>query len=132
MPMLAVIALLVLIVVLLCTPRKNRPQQVKYSVASVAIIGCLYYLGPIAIGIVLASYHFLIGHLGRFWSLVLAIAIVLGFVFAGAWWIDARDNRAIRAGSRAAFEKRVQTLIRDRKYSHEKAVEAVSRLRDQR
>jgi hypothetical protein len=37
-----------------------------------------------------------------------------------AWRSDHKDNQAIKAGSQVHFDMRVETLMRDQKYSREK------------
>jgi hypothetical protein len=49
-----------------------------------------------------------------------------------AYQIDAKQNRAIRAGSKEAFDKRVNDLMRDQHYSLEDATAAAAKVRDRK
>lgn len=63
-----------------------------------------------------------------FLTVVIVYAVALGFAFR----IGSKENRAIRAGSKEAFDKRVNDLMRGQRYSLEKATAAVERIRDEK
>lgn len=61
--------------------------------------------------------------------------VILGLAVWVAWlvvagWLDAKQNRAIRAGSKDAFDERVEYYVGKLNYSLDDAIKATKRIRD--
>jgi hypothetical protein len=133
MVMYVVVGLLVMIVILLCTPLRQRGGVVRV-LAGVAVFGLVaYYLAPLGVGLVVVAYQYALEHYG--WKGTLAFVAVGLFVVSlyYGWKSDRKHNKAIKAGSVEAFNRRVEAYKRDPfNYEHEKAVEATVRIRDEK
>jgi hypothetical protein len=131
-----VVALLIVVVLLLCEPQANRPHALGTIIVLGGIGLAVYYIGPIILGVLgllFAATNPILEHFGwayTAYTLGMAIFLVTGAVLGRLRWLDARDNRSIRAGSIEAFDKRVEDYMRIFGYSHEKAIEATMRIRD--
>ena len=121
-----VVLLLVVIVVLLCFSQADRGDVLAVWVG-VGILGtAIYYVGPIILALVFLSGQ-------RFgWLATLGIAEVVVFVgvLLVAALLDAKHNRAVRAGSQEAFKRRIEDYVRVFGYSREKAIETATRFRN--
>jgi hypothetical protein len=115
------IFLLMLIVGLLCVPFKRR-KELAITWVAIAIIG---YLIDKYVSVVATPVVEIFRWMGLGWCLGLA-SVVMVIVL---WRVDSKENRAIREGSAVAYDRRVATLMRERKYSREKAIEAVERIK---
>jgi hypothetical protein len=92
----------------------------------------VFYLGPVVLGLLFEAVSTLKEKYGGSGLLVTLsiVGIVLVMVFASV--VDTRQNRAIRAGSKIAFDKRVKDLMRDQHYSLEDATTAAAKVRDEK
>jgi hypothetical protein len=120
------ILLLGLIVLLLCTPQKDRWKEV-------VIVAALFVAWKVArFAIALAAYCIPI--ITQHWGIALTVGVLLTYVpflyFGGR--SDFRENQAIRAGCQECFNAKVQYLIRELKYSQEKAVSVAQRIKDEK
>jgi FtsH-binding integral membrane protein len=117
------VILLFTIVVLLCVPQKRRPRTlgklIFWSLFGLAIC----YLGPILFGFALLAFEKAKAHV------ILSAISLFVVILVVAIWIDRRAIRAIRAGSVEAFNEHIQSNMRNG-YTHEKAFEIATRIRD--
>ncbi|MBN9615614.1 MAG: hypothetical protein BGO25_02645 [Acidobacteriales bacterium 59-55] len=133
MAMCVVIVLLLVIVVLLCVPVSQRRKAVS-NVVWLGVIGLvLYNVLPLLLELTVVGFSW--G--ARLLHAPLTFAVVAGIIFlvycVFAWHSDQKENAAIRSGSDSAFNRRVEILKSGSlKYSHDQAVEAVKRLRDEK
>jgi hypothetical protein len=67
---------------------------------------------------------------GEFHLILLAGVIVFAVILVTAYRMDTKQNRAIRAGSREAFDRYVDDLIRKKHFSIEEATAAATQIRD--
>lgn len=132
-----IVLLLFVIVLLLCEKQEDRPRALGRMVL-IGILGlALYYVGPLVCALVLLAVRPLVARVGWYWTVLIAINIPfvlygLGYLVWAAWADarDRRDNRAIRAGSKEAFDKRVEAYKTTLNYDERKAIEATLRIRD--
>jgi len=118
-----VIGLLVVIVLLLCTPLKRRSVLVRHLVVWVACGWIAYHVFPVIVGFLVPTVEYVWKRFGLVGILVSVGGIACMPVFYLAWRDDRDENKAIGAGSKSAFDKRVEAYKRDPfNYDHEKAV----------
>jgi hypothetical protein len=128
-----VVLLLIAIVILLCEKQEDR-SRVMGRLVLLGILGAaVYYIGPVLGSVVLLAISPLVSRVGWIWAVLILVNIPLWLWFFGylirAGWLDTKENRAIRAGSNEAFDKRIQEYM-SLGYTHEKAIEAALRVRD--
>jgi hypothetical protein len=109
------------IAILLATPQEDRGTALTVIVGTLVTLLVLSWLWPF---VVLAGYW--VWTTLTPWG-VLSVGICL--VFLLSWYFDRRENRKIRNGDPAAIERRVSTLMKNPRYTRDKAGEAVNRLR---
>jgi hypothetical protein len=126
----AILALLVLIVILLCVPQRHRAAVAKKYASIAAICVFLFLFGDDIIGLIVMAASSCIEHLGKTGCFYLACASVFLVLLVWAGTQDYRENREIKRGSVSAFNDRVETYVRDHKYSREKAIEITTRIKD--
>jgi hypothetical protein len=117
-------ALLVLIILLLCTPRKERWM----TVVGTLIVFALWKTSPFFVAVFAYWMPSIRQHWVISWLVVSALIILPSMYFGTR--SDIRQNEAIRAGCEECFDKRVQHLVRKMKYSQEQAVVATQRVKD--
>jgi hypothetical protein len=123
--------LLVIVIVLLCEPQEQRRRTLGWMLVFSGCGLALYYVGPIVLGLFFAISRPALRHL--WWTLAIVILLIYAPVFGRLIWLDARENRAIRAGSKEAFDRRVSEYMGPTfNYSYERAVEATTKIRDGR
>jgi hypothetical protein len=127
------------ILVAICRPQKERAKALRWYVF--LVLGVLFiseWRGVIALLASCALWAFVgvrhIVEMAGWWTLVIVnpITLILVPIFGRFLWLDYKDNRAIRAGSKDAFDRRVRDLMTSFNLSHEKAVEAAIKVRDER
>lgn len=133
-----IVLLLIAIAILLCEKQEDRSRALGGMVL-IGILGlALYRIWPFLRSSVLLAISPLVSRLGWFWGPVIAIIIAVnipiwawffGRLMRGAW-SDAKENSAIRAGSKEAFDKRVEAYKAMLNYDERKAIEATLRIRD--
>lgn len=122
----------IVIILLLLEPQRRRRGVLVGIIGTGAVFVTIYYLGPGTLGLLYEAVSPIkerFGWLGLF-SLAGLLAYAVAFVIA--FRIDAKQNRAIKAGSKEAFDKRVNDLMRDQHYSHEDATAAAAKVRDEK
>ncbi len=133
-----IVLLLVAIALLLCEKQEDRSRALGGMVL-IGILGlALYRIWPLLRSSALLAISPLVSRFGWFSGIVIAIIIAInipiwawffGHLMRGAW-SDAKENRAIRAGSKDAFDKRVEAYKSMLNYDERKAIEATLRIRD--
>lgn len=109
--------LLVVIIVMLCTPADKR-TSVLYSAAKAIIYGSVI-VGAIVLLICIGVFHWKI-------ALLMVGVVILIFIFLQ----DAGDNKRIRQGDPVATEARILTLMGPPfKYTRAQAEDAIMRLK---
>ena len=131
-----VIVLLVAIVLLLVERQEERPRALGRMVLGGLLAYALYELWPFVVGLVgllfvtarRVGWHTTL----RFVSVAggISLAVLAVFVIGRMFWLDGKDNRAIRGGSEEAFERRVKDYVQIFGYSREKAIETTAKIRD--
>ena len=130
---LEVVAVLQLVIILLLLePQRRRRRALGAIIGVGAVCVAIYYLGPSAIGLLYEAVSPIKEKYG--WSGLFIFIAVIVYVIALviAFWIGAKQNREIRAGSKDAFDKRINDLMRDQHYSLEDATAAVVKIRDEK
>jgi hypothetical protein len=96
------------------------------------VCAAVYYLIPAALGFLYEAVGPIKEKYG--WSGLFFLTVVIGYAIAlvFAYRIGAKQNRAIRAGSKEAFDKRVNDLMRDQHYSLDDATAAAAKVRDEK
>src|ERR1039457_3011026 len=127
-----VACLQLVIILLLLEPQERRKKVLAWMLPFGVVCAAFYYLFPAALGLlyeVVSPIKERFGWLGLF-TIAGLLAYSAALVFA--YQIDAKQNRAIRAGSKEAFDKRVNDLMRDKHYSLEDATAAAAKVRDRK
>lgn len=131
-----VIALLLAIVLLLVERQKDRARTLGKMLMVAVLAYVLYEVWPV-IAELTALLFARVKSVGwpaalRFLSIAGGISFVVfaAFGIATILWLDGKDNRAIRAGSQEAFDRRVQDYVQTFGYSREEAIETTARIRD--
>jgi MFS family permease len=131
-----VACLQLVIILLLIEPQRRRRATLGGIIGTgaicAAVYAAIYYLGPPLVGTLyetISSFKEEYGWSGLFVTTSIVVIVVV-MVFASR--VDLRQNRAIRAGSKEAFDKRVNDLMRDLHYSLEDATAAAIRIRDEK
>jgi len=124
--------------ILICEKQEDRSRTFGVMVL-IGILGlALYSIWPFLQSSVLLAISPLVSRFGWIWGPVITIIIAInipiwawffGYLMRGAW-SDAKENRAIRAGSKEAFDKRVEAYKAMLNYDEQKAIEATLRIRD--
>jgi hypothetical protein len=123
MAMYLIVGLLVAIVLLLCTPMKQRNLLLQRLVVCGSLALAAYYLSPFIAGLLAVFYDSVLKAIG--WPEILGIGgagtLLFFLIYVGK--ADREQNRAIRAGSVQAFDARVENA---------RAVEVTTRIRDEK
>ena len=117
-------ALLILIVLLLCVPQKERWMTVVGAIIVVA----LWKVAPFFIAVFAYWMPSIRQHWVISWLFASALIILPSMYFGTR--SDIRQNEAIRAGCQECFDRRVQHLVQKMKYSPEQAMLAAQRIKD--
>ena len=120
----------VVIILLLCEPQRRRRAALGSMIAAGAACAAIYYLGPGLLGLLYEAAKPIVDKYGWLGLLTLVGLLVYAVSFVFAFRADARNKKAIRAGSKQAFDKHVEYLVRDQHLSHEDAVDFVIKMRD--
>ncbi len=120
------------IIALLCEPQERRPRLVRVFAIIVAGVFIIQHVAPAVFGFLLEVFDPVIRKIG--WVYSLCILVGIGYIIAlgVGFWMDAKNNRAIRAGSQEAFDRRVATYMRSHRYSREDAIAATAKIRDEK
>jgi len=127
--------LLVLIVMLLAEKQEERPRSLARMIGFGILGLVVYHIGPFIVGIVVIAGTSLFHLVGPRGIIFVFCGVIYGGLFCRvAWegWQDHRDNRAIRAGSVAAFDERVKMYMENFGYDRPKAIAATERIRDRK
>ena len=117
-----VVVLLVLIVVLMCVPVSERFVTLKIIGG---LVGAAIILAAIAYG------GFLVYEEGNGIAFAIyALTFGCGLPMSLIVLHEHSENKKIRRGDQAAFDRRVNNLVSLNKYTYEKAIEAVTKIRD--
>jgi hypothetical protein len=122
----------IVIILLLLQPQRRRKSALLSMVICVGIGAALWYIGLPAVGILYGATKPFIEKFGWLHSFTLLALLGFGVTLLVAFWIDQKKNRAIRAGSKEAFDERVRIYMRDFSYSEEDAIAATNRIRDEK
>lgn len=131
-----VIVMLAMIVLLLVERQEDRPRTLGRMLLVAVLAYFLCEASPFVAGLIALTVT-KVKNIGwpatlRFLSFAggisLAVFAVLGIAII--LWLDGKDNRAIRAGSQEAFDRRVKEYVQTFGYSREKAIETTTRIRD--
>lgn len=120
------------IIVLLCEPQKRRRATLGWIIAAGAVYAAIYYLGPGLIGLLYEAVEPIVGKFGWLALLALTGLLLYAVSLVVAFLADRKQNRAVRAGSKEAFDKRVKDLMSDQHLSFEEATGAATRVRDEK
>ena len=120
------------IILLLCEPQRRRRVALGWIIAAGAVCLAINYLGPGLIGLLYEAFEPIVGKFGwpGFFALIVLILYAVSLIFA--FRSGAKENRAIRAGSKEAFDKRVKDLMSGQSYSFEDATAVTTRIRDEK
>jgi hypothetical protein len=126
----AIAAIQVVILLLLCIPQKRRP----IALGAIVVLGAAFLafrrLRPIVSELFSGAIRQLVVKFGEFHLILAASVLVFAILLVVAYRMDTRQIRAIRAGSRQAFDQYVNDLIRKKHYNLEEATAAVIQIRD--
>jgi hypothetical protein len=131
MGLLRVIAGLQLVVIILvCVPQRRRLFALG-GIGALGVVGLVVRrLASEAVEEFYESVRPVLARYGEFHLILLAGVIVFAVILVTAYRMDTKQNRAIRAGSREAFDRYVDDLIRKKHFSIEEATAAATQIRD--
>lgn len=120
-------ALQIVIILLVCVPQRQR----KTALLSISLVGlgflAILFVGAPLLGGAFQTVRFVVAKVGWVPVVLLAAAVTLTLIYRS----EVKQNRAIRAGSTEAFDDKVKDLMRNLNYSHEDAIAAARRIRDE-
>jgi MFS family permease len=121
-----ILVVLVLILAAILTPEGERDEFRRW-VFWAALIGTFaYYVGPLVAGVAASVYE----ETGVKGTVAILFCVSLLIVILMAWRHGRNENAKIRAGDVEAFNRRVETLMRNRNYSREQATTVVQGLKE--
>jgi MFS family permease len=126
----AIGGLQVVIILLLLHPQKRRRNALLTMAICVGIGAALWYIALPAVVILFGVTKPVIEKFGWIHSFTLLALLGLGVALLMGYRVDYKKNRAIRAGSKEAFDERVRTYMHVLNYSEEDAIAATTRIRD--
>jgi len=129
-PLRVIAGLQLVVIILVCVPQRRR----LVALGGIGALGVVYLvirrLFPVALGLLYEEVRPALARYGEFHLILLAGVLVFAVILLIAYRMDTKQNRAIRAGSKEAFDLFVDDLVLKKHFSLEEATAAAIRIRD--
>src|ERR1035441_8699848 len=129
-PLRVIAGLQLVVIILVCVPQRRRLFALG-GIGALGVVGLVVRrLASEAVGEFYESVRPTLARYGEFNLILLAGVLVFAVILLIAYRMDTKQNRAIRAGSKEAFDRFVDDLILKKHFSLEEATAAATRIRD--